>query len=46
MSRYNIIQLVYFEEYGSIGDAIEREKQLKRWRRVEDRAYRLVQPCR
>ncbi len=32
--RYKITQLVYFEEHGSIGDAVEREKRLKRWRRA------------
>ncbi|MGD2147579.1 MAG: GIY-YIG nuclease family protein [Anaerolineae bacterium] len=32
-ARYNITRLVYFEESGSIVDAIAREKQLKRWRR-------------
>jgi putative endonuclease len=28
-SRYNISKLVYFEEFGEIGDAIPREKQIK-----------------
>ncbi|OGO50838.1 MAG: hypothetical protein A2148_03785 [Chloroflexi bacterium RBG_16_68_14] len=31
--RYNIHKLVYYEDYGSIGDAIAREKQIKAWRR-------------
>ena len=31
--RYNITQLVYYEVYGRPLDAIEREKQIKRWRR-------------
>ena len=31
--RYRIKQLVYFEEYRDVGDAIEREKQIKGWRR-------------
>ena len=29
--KYHIHKLVYFEEYSDIDDAIEREKQLKRW---------------
>jgi len=33
-SRYKITKLVYFEEHGSILEAIEREKRLKRWRRA------------
>ena len=33
--RYNINQLVYYEAYRRIQDAIEREKQLKRWRRAK-----------
>ena len=32
-SRYNITQLVYYEAYGRPVHAIEREKQIKRWRR-------------
>jgi putative endonuclease len=28
-SRYNICKLVYYETYGSIVDAIKREKQIK-----------------
>ncbi len=32
-SKYNIHKLVYFEEHDQILDAIEREKQLKKWRR-------------
>src|SRR5581483_9174209 len=30
---YNATRLVYFEKFDSIGKAIAREKQLKRWRR-------------
>jgi putative endonuclease len=30
---YNAIRLVYWENFGSVGNAIAREKQLKRWRR-------------
>lgn len=32
-SQYNIIKLVYAEEYETAPDAIAREKQLKKWRR-------------
>ena len=32
-SRYDIDQLVYFEETNDVCAAIEREKQLKNWRR-------------
>jgi len=28
-ARYDICKLVYYERYGSIGDAIKREKQIK-----------------
>lgn len=31
--KYNVHQLVYFEEYNDPRDAIAREKQLKWWRR-------------
>jgi putative endonuclease len=31
--KYNCDKLVYFEEIGSIGLAIEREKVLKKWKR-------------
>ena len=31
--KYNVDKLVYFEECGDIKTAIEREKQLKNWRR-------------
>ena len=32
-ARYNITKLVYIESYDTAPDAIEREKQIKRWRR-------------
>jgi len=32
-SRYNVSRLVYIEAYDTAPDAIEREKQIKRWRR-------------
>ena len=31
--RYRIFRLVHFEEFGDIGDAIAREKEIKGWRR-------------
>ena len=31
--KYNVKMLVWFEEFQSINDAIQREKQLKNWRR-------------
>jgi putative endonuclease len=35
---YRIDQLVYFETYSEITDAIDREKQLKKWRRAKKMA--------
>ena len=32
-SKYNLNKLVYIEEFEYINDALEREKQLKRWHR-------------
>ena len=32
-SRYKVSQLVYYEEFDYIYDAIAREKQIKKWRR-------------
>jgi len=32
-NKYLLKELVYFEEYDSIKDAIKREKQLKNWHR-------------
>ena len=32
-ARYNLTQLLYFEELGSMTEAITREKQLKSWSR-------------
>ena len=31
--RYNMNKLVYYEEYEEVMDAINREKQIKRWSR-------------
>jgi len=33
--RYNLERLVYYEFFDSIEQAIEREKQLKRWSRIK-----------
>src|SRR5579872_7040821 len=38
---YNATRLVYFEKFDSIGKAIAREKQLKRWRR--EKKMRLIE---
>ena len=32
--KYGVTRLVYFEGFGEIGAAIQREKQLKRWNRA------------
>ncbi len=32
-SRYNVTDLIYFEEFLDINQAIAREKQLKNWKR-------------
>lgn len=32
-SKHNVKRLVYFESFDHVGDAIAREKTLKRWRR-------------
>ena len=39
-SDYHCVHLLYFEEYGDVRAAIEREKQLKGWRR--EKKNRLV----
>ncbi|OHB59731.1 MAG: hypothetical protein A2167_07590 [Planctomycetes bacterium RBG_13_46_10] len=31
--RYGVLNLVYYEIYGDIYDAIEREKRMKKWNR-------------
>ncbi len=33
-ARYGVSRLVYYEEFERIGDAIAREKKLKRWKRA------------
>ena len=32
--KYNLDKLVYFEKFRQVENAIEREKQLKNWRRI------------
>jgi len=39
--RYNLNKLVYFEECESTFDAIQREKQIKKWRR--DKKINLIE---
>jgi len=34
-SRYNVCELLYYEEYSSSLDAIAREKQFKKWGRTK-----------
>ena len=34
-TKYNCYKLVYFEIFSNIDEAIEREKQLKRWSRIK-----------
>ena len=43
--RYNCVKLVYCEEFGDIGEAIAREKELKGWRRSKkDALIRSMNP--
>lgn len=42
-AKYGLKQLVYFEEYSLIVDAIQREKQLKAWSRIKKIA--LIEDC-
>ncbi len=39
--RYNLYKLVYYEEYSDVRLAINREKELKKWRR--EKKNRLVE---
>jgi putative endonuclease len=32
--KYGVSRLVYFEQFGEIGDAIQREHRLKKWKRA------------
>ncbi len=33
--KYHVHKLVYYEEYSDVRDAIQREKQLKKWNRMK-----------
>lgn len=33
-SKYSVVMLMYYEETDDIGEAIHREKQLKKWKRA------------
>lgn len=37
-ARYHVFKLMYFESFSSVQNAIEREKQLKRWTRTKKNA--------
>ena len=37
-AEYDVKRLVYFEPFGDVRSAIEREKQIKRWRREKKMA--------
>jgi len=37
-ARYNCTKLVYYEEYEDVWDAIDREREIKRWRREKKNA--------
>lgn len=41
--KYKIHKLVYFEKYDLMIEAIEREKQIKKWRR--DKKIKLINSC-
>ena len=46
-SRYNCHKLVYYEEYGTIDEAIAREKQIKSWsRKRKDKMIDALNPKR
>ncbi len=32
--QYDVVRLVYFEQFGEIGAAIQRENRLKKWKRA------------
>ena len=45
-ARYNLTQLIYFEEFGSMAEAIAREKQIKSWsRRRKDELISSANPA-
>jgi putative endonuclease len=43
--RYNVTKLVYFEDTADVRSAIEREKEIKKWRREKkDRLINSINP--
>ena len=46
-ARYNVIYLVYYEDYDYVNDAIAREKEIKKWRREKkDKLIDTINPQR
>ncbi len=46
-SLYNVISLVYHEDYDYVNDAIAREKEIKKWRREKkDKLIDTINPKR
>ena len=43
-ARYNLGKLVYYEGFTSISEAIDREKELKRWRREWKKLIKEMNP--
>jgi len=44
-SKYNINKLVFFEQFNNINEAIQREKQMKKWnRKWKDELIEKVNP--
>ena len=41
-ARYNIDRLVYFEDFEEVDQVVDREKQLKKWRR--EKKIELIEP--
>ena len=41
--KYDVVKLVYFEQFDDPENAITREKRLKKWNRAEDSADRRAQ---
>ena len=42
-SKYNLFDLIYFEEYSDIKQAIAREKQIKNWKKgLEIKSYKRI----
>jgi predicted GIY-YIG superfamily endonuclease len=44
-SRYNLTRLVYYEGFFHPDAAINREKEIKGWRRKEDKTHRIDEPA-